>query len=237
VSFAHSHYLSSHSSIHSTYPCAISFTSISNSPVCVVRGLGARSLREGNRAERYFYSSSNQAPEEKGEGKPVRAKDKMASDEDYAAFLDKANRDPNEGVVKSQSGGKVQLRAVDDGVKVPAVLQKATKDAFYVSDADEPFEPVVLGLKGEVKGLPNEATFSKLVGHPSPKDADVSILDIGEWDPQGEYKDLVDAVREATKGSDVRVYRIAKDGSRAEYWLVGIADGKLVGVKALAVES
>ena len=81
------------------------------------------------------------------------------------------------------------------------------------------------------------AAFAKVVGHPSPKDADVSILDIGEWDPQGQYQEVVDAVREATKGSDVRVYRIAKEGARAEYWVVGLVDGKLLGVRALAVES
>lgn len=78
----------------------------------------------------------------------------MATDEDYAAFLDKANQDPNEGVSKSQSSGKVELKAVDKGAVVPAVLKKATKDAFYVSDADEPFVPVCLKHAG--KKLPDE---------------------------------------------------------------------------------
>lgn len=84
----------------------------------------------------------------------------MASDEDYSAFLDKANEDPNNGTAKTQSSsGKVQLKAVDQGANVPAVLKKATKDAFYVSDADEPFEPVCLKLaKG--KSLPDEGTCS-----------------------------------------------------------------------------
>jgi hypothetical protein len=62
-------------------------------------------------------------------------------------------------------------------------------------------------------------------------------MDIGEWDAQGQYKDVVDATREATKGSDVRVYRIVRDGSRVEYWVVGLEGGRLVGVKALAIES
>ena len=62
-------------------------------------------------------------------------------------------------------------------------------------------------------------------------------MDIGEWDTQGQYKDVVDATREATKGNDVRVYKISRDGTRVEYWLVGVEGGKLVGVKALAVES
>jgi hypothetical protein len=87
----------------------------------------------------------------------------MASDEDYAAFLEKANEDPSKGVAKteSQRGGKMQLRAVDKGAKVPAGLKSATKEAFYVSDSDEPFEAVVLKLVG--KGLPDEGTLFPLV--------------------------------------------------------------------------
>lgn len=79
--------------------------------------------------------------------------------------------------------------------------------------------------------------FAKLVSHPSPEDAGVEIMDVAEWDTQGQYKELVDAVREASKGSDVRVYKISKGGSRVEYWVVGVEGGKLVGVKALAIES
>lgn len=62
-------------------------------------------------------------------------------------------------------------------------------------------------------------------------------MDIGEWDPRGQYKDVVDATREVAKGSDVRVYRVEREGSRVEYWVIGIDGGKLVGVKTLAVES
>ncbi len=65
----------------------------------------------------------------------------------------------------------------------------------------------------------------------------MQILDVGEWDAQGQYKAVVDATREASKGSDVRVYRIVKGGSRVEYWVVGVEGGRLVGAKALAVES
>lgn len=85
-------------------------------------------------------------------------KGEMASDEDYASFLDKANEDPNKGVAKTQGSGKIQLKAVDQGAKVPAGLKNATKDAFYTSDADEPFEPVVLKHSG--KSLPNEGRLS-----------------------------------------------------------------------------
>ena len=85
----------------------------------------------------------------------------MASDEDYMSFLNQANKDPNEGTAKTQGKGKIELKAVDQGVKVPAELKKATNDAFYVSDADEPFVPV--GLKYDGKKLPDEGQFSRLV--------------------------------------------------------------------------
>ncbi|RFU29767.1 hypothetical protein B7463_g6584, partial [Scytalidium lignicola] len=161
----------------------------------------------------------------------------MASDEDYAAFLDKANRDPNEGIVKTASNGKVEFTAVSSGVKVPEVLSRATKDAFYISDADEEFVPVCLTIKSGQKGLPDEVTFASLINHPNPEEAEVSIMDVAEWDPQGQYKDVVDATREAAKGSDVRVYRIAREGARVEYWVVGIEGKELVGAKVLAIES
>jgi len=191
-------------------------------------------------AERLFSSSvSNTHTSNHTNGENRQAeKGEMASDEDYMAFLDKANRDPNEGTAKEESNGrgtKIELKATDKGASVPQVLKKATEEAFYVSDADEPFVPVCLKHSG--KGLPDEVAFAKLVSHPSPDEAEVEIMDVAEWDTQGQYKELVDAVREASKGSDVRVYRIGKGGSRVEYWVVGIEGGKLVGVKALAIES
>ncbi len=82
----------------------------------------------------------------------------MASDEDYVAFLERANADPNEGVSKTQDPSrKVELKAIDKGVEVPSVLTVAVKDAFYMSDADEPFEPVCLKMGAKAKNtLPNE---------------------------------------------------------------------------------
>ena len=111
----------------------------------------------GIRAERLFYSTeaTKSDAQPTTSAKTANKDTEMASDEDYAAFLDKANEDPNAGVSKTQSSGKIQLKAVDHGAEVPAVLKKVTKDAFYVSDADEPFEPVCLKL-GKGKGLPDE---------------------------------------------------------------------------------
>lgn len=84
--------------------------------------------------------------------------DKMASDEDYMAFLDKANADLSAGysATTSKPGGKMQLKAMDEGVDVPKELKVATEkeEWVYVSDADEPFVAVSLRLPGTK--LPDE---------------------------------------------------------------------------------
>ncbi|KAI1083728.1 hypothetical protein F5B20DRAFT_576656 [Whalleya microplaca] len=165
----------------------------------------------------------------------------MASDEDYMAFLDKANKDPNEGYAKPQASGKQEFKATDEGAQIPAAIQQATKDAFYISDADEPFVPVYLAWDEGGNGLPDEEQFASLIQHPDPSNADIDIQDPADWDPQGQYESIVDAVRKAGKGNDVRVYRVSKGGVKVEYWVVTTegkgANAKLVGAKALAVES
>ncbi|RYO85965.1 hypothetical protein DL764_009084 [Monosporascus ibericus] len=169
----------------------------------------------------------------------------MASDDDYMAFLDKANRDPNEGVMATATarGGREvgELKATDVGVRIPPEIAEATRDAFYVSDADEPFVPVCLAWDEGGKGLPDEEEFASLIQHPDPPNADIEIQDPADWDPRGQYAGLLDAVRKATKGADVRVYRVPRGGARVEYWLVASEgrgkEARLVGVKALAIES
>ena len=171
----------------------------------------------------------------------------MATDEEYMAFLDKANADPSAGVAKTSStgGGKVQLKTVDHGAEIPHVLKAPTdkEEWIYVSDADEPF--VAVCLKLDEGKLPDEETFAKLINHPDPAGADIQILDIVEWDSGGQYKDVVEACRKAAMGGDIRVYKVRLEGTRVEYWVVGVEgeskrkgdQSKLVGVKALAVES
>ena len=79
--------------------------------------------------------------------------------------------------------------------------------------------------------------FAKLVDHQDPSNAEVDIRDTSDWNRSGEYGNLVEAVTKAVKGADVRVYRISKDATRAEYYVIGFEGGKLLGVKAAAVES
>lgn len=193
----------------------------------------------------------------------------MASDQEYMDFLDKANEDPSKGAARSQSQGlaKAQFKTTDQGVEIPAALQEATQDAFYISDADEPFVPVALNWDEAGKKLPDEGEcfpsffflplcffrpllltrfrateeIAKLIDHPDPANAEVEIMDPVDWDTQGQYKNIIDAVTKAGKGNDVRVYKISKGGVRVEYWVVTTEgkgkNAKLVGVKALAVES
>lgn len=70
------------------------------------------------------------------------------SDQEYMDFLDKANQDVGGG--SSKPSQPVSTASVN--TEVPAALQKV--DEYYVSDADEPFEPVA--LKWDGKGLPSE---------------------------------------------------------------------------------
>ncbi|TLS23414.1 uncharacterized protein PpBr36_06319 [Pyricularia pennisetigena] len=160
----------------------------------------------------------------------------MASDESYMDFLNKANEDPSACKANSsETTSSSDFRSTESGIETPAVLVKATKDAFYMSEADEPFVPVALGWE---KGLPNEEEFAKLIHHWDAANAQVEIMDLADWDVQGQYNDLLEAVREAGKGNDVRVYRVpGKKSSRVEYWLVTTTGDKLVGVKALSIES
>ncbi|OAA67184.1 Nuclease A inhibitor-like protein [Niveomyces insectorum RCEF 264] len=162
----------------------------------------------------------------------------MADDDAYAAFLDKANQDPSAGNNKpaSSSGAAAAASSTKNHQQnVPKSLVAATQDQFYISESDEPFEAVALPLEGD--SLPDEDTFLKLTGLPYAP-ASVSILDPYDWDTRGQYKALLDAVRTAGQGNDVRVYRVQQDSTRAQYWLVTTTNGgQLVGVKAKSVES
>lgn len=64
-------------------------------------------------------------------------------------------------------------------------------------------------------------------------------MDPVDWDSDGQYSNIIDAVSEATRGNDVRVYRVARDLTRAEYFVISRDDkeDRIVGVKALGVES
>ena len=155
----------------------------------------------------------------------------MASDADYQAFLDKAGADAQGSGVKTQqySSGGQQLTTAS----VPAALGKV--QATFVSDADEPFEPVSMehGVSG---GKASAEDVAHLAGV---KKGDVTH--VGAWkefDPKGHYGEVKDAVEKEAK--NMSVWKIEKSGARCEYWILGIAkedEGKVVGFRAKAVES
>ena len=150
----------------------------------------------------------------------------MSSDADYAAFLDKANQDT--GAVSAQKAQKVGTKSVDTAV--PKSLESI--EEYYISDADEPFEPVALKFEGDQ--APSAEELRKLIGH----EASASSIGENDFDPRGQYKAVVDAVKKAGNGN-VSIFKVEHGSTRAEYYIVSldIEGGKLVGLKALAVES
>ncbi|EWG43526.1 hypothetical protein FVEG_04959 [Fusarium verticillioides 7600] len=157
----------------------------------------------------------------------------MSNDNDYMAFLNKANQDTGADAATQE---KATFKTKDQGAQVPKPISDVCKNAVYTSDADEPFQEVSLKWEGK-NGLPSESEFAKLINHSSPDSADIKILDPLNWDSHGRYTDVIEAVREASQGNDVRVYQVTRDATRTEYWVVSHADGKLIGAKALSVES
>jgi len=149
----------------------------------------------------------------------------MASDEDYASFLEKANQDPSGGKASTQSTKTAGTKAVD--TEVPKVLQEV--EEYYVSDADEPFEPVSLKWKGDE--LPSANKFSELIG----KEAE--SISQKRFDPRGQYTKVVDVVKKAG-GNDVGFFNVELGGTRSEYFVVSTdGKGKIVGLKVMAVMS
>ncbi|KAM3558099.1 hypothetical protein MY1884_004164 [Beauveria asiatica] len=160
----------------------------------------------------------------------------MSSDQDYLAFLNKANNEADEAHAKSSKTARAQLKTLDAGQTAPQGIVEVCKEAVYTSDADEPFEPVSLKFTG-AGGLPDEEEFAELIEHWDVAKAEISILDPLDWDSNGQYRQLLEVVRDASKGNDVRVYRVVRDTTRVEYWVITRAGEGIVGAKALAVES
>lgn len=74
----------------------------------------------------------------------------MSSDDAYMSFLDKVNADLNAGRVPQQGADTVRTETVGADVQVPRALQSV--NAYYISDTDEPFEPVTLKWEGASRG-------------------------------------------------------------------------------------
>ncbi|KAK3079645.1 hypothetical protein LTS18_004323 [Coniosporium uncinatum] len=176
------------------------------------------------------------------------------SDEDYEAFLDKANHDTSgngSGSASTTSAPKKKAGTKSVDTEVPEPLEAV--EAYYTSDADEPFEPVSLQWKGD--GLPSEVhqplaeevwrgggpgegetenELADLVNHRGA----VSSMTREEFDPRGQYEKVIDAVKSVGTG-ELGFYAVDLDKTRSEYYVVILDKGKerLVGLKAVVVQS
>jgi hypothetical protein len=168
------------------------------------------------------------------------------SDDAYSSFLDKANSDLNAG--RSQQGGSTaRTETVHTNVKVPAPLQSV--DAYYISDTDEPFEPVAFKWEGASKGKwPSADQLSSLISPSADLSSSIETLSASSFDPKNQYASALHAVRAAAvegdsgadqSAVDIKVYRVELSSTKIEYWVLALepAEGRLVGLRAKSVES
>lgn len=76
--------------------------------------------------------------------------------------------------------------------------------------------------------------FKDLIGH----DAGVSTLALKDFDPRGQYKEVVEAVNSIGDG-DLNIYRVEHGKTRAEYYIIRFdkKGERVIGFKAKAVET
>ena len=85
--------------------------------------------------------------------------------------------------------------------------------------------------------------FATLIGHKG----GVSRISVKEFDPRGQYREVVEAVEKVGRGGKdgVRVFRVEMGGTRVVYYVVGLQgggggtgeEGRVVGMRVVAVES
>lgn len=164
----------------------------------------------------------------------------MSDDASYSSFLDKANQDTDVSLLNSgpKSAQAPNSKSYSSS-NVPSALQNVK--STYTSDTDSPFEAVSFDYDGTE--LPSAQEFEKLVARESKDNAPATAeeLSVKDFDPRGEYDDLVKKVEELVEHRKVKVYRVGRGKTRAEYFVVGLAGGKeggrILGVCAEAVET
>ncbi|RAK71565.1 uncharacterized protein BO72DRAFT_501804 [Aspergillus fijiensis CBS 313.89] len=175
----------------------------------------------------------------------------MSSDDAYMSFLNKANADldtaRNNQQTSSSGGGAARTETIHTGVSIPGPL--ASVDAFYISETDEPFEPVALKWDGAHRGVwPDASNFSNLISETDDLASAIETLSPASFDPKNQYASALRAVRAAAASQasgveeadvDVKVYRVEVGSARVEYYVVALQaeGGLLVGLRAKAIES
>ncbi|KAJ5505050.1 hypothetical protein N7463_007924 [Penicillium fimorum] len=171
----------------------------------------------------------------------------MLSDDAYMSFLNKANADSSGSQAPQQGAGTVKTETVHSSLSVPKPLQSV--DAYYISDTDEPFEPVALKWDGAAKGSwPSADQLSSLISPNTDLSQSISTLSPSSFDPNNQYSTALDAIRAAAvekdSGADqsaveLKVYRVEQTSTKIEYWILALhaPESRLVGLRAKAVES
>lgn len=164
----------------------------------------------------------------------------MADDASYMSFLNKANAEEPSSAAQGTASTS-HVRSTFDPTSTgsasaapkPIANLLTAKEPHYTSETDAPFEPFFAPYSGSV--LPSATDFLKSLGV---KGAGIDELTTHDFDPRGQYKEVVDAVKSAGDG-DVKVYRLEFSSTRAVYFIITLAEGgtKLVGLKAESVES
>ena len=176
----------------------------------------------------------------------------MADDASYNTFLTRANQDPSSGH-SSEGHSTSQARSQFDpsstsssNSAVPASLRDLK--ASYTSDMDSDFEPVFFSYASD--DLPSTEDFRKALGVKGDNAGKVEELSVKEFDPRGQYGEIIGKVGEAgveargkrgagAADAAVKIFRVELDGTgtRIEYYIVSVGERSLVGVLAKAVES
>ncbi|OOF99619.1 hypothetical protein ASPCADRAFT_203390 [Aspergillus carbonarius ITEM 5010] len=167
----------------------------------------------------------------------------MSSDDAYMSFLDKANADLTAGQSQSATttSSSARTETIHADVRIPAPLTSV--DAFYISETDEPFEPVALKWDGAARGIwPDASHLSKLISPDKDLSDAIETLSPSMFDPRNQYAGVLRAVRASVgdeQGADVKVYRVEVGSSRVEYFVLGLdgKEGLLVGLRAKAIET
>ncbi|RAH59862.1 hypothetical protein BO85DRAFT_447727 [Aspergillus piperis CBS 112811] len=168
----------------------------------------------------------------------------MSSDNDYMSFLNKANADLNASQFQPQrddTSSTPRTQTIHTNVRVPTPLTSV--DAFYVSETDEPFEPVALKWPDAGRGIwPDAAALSNLVSPDADLSNSIETLTFSTFDPKNQYSGVVRAVRAAVgdeEGAAVKVYRVEVARSRVEYFVLALdgTEGLVVGLRAKAIET
>ena len=172
----------------------------------------------------------------------------MADDASYNTFLAKANADPSATTssqsTKTQSTSQAKSKFDPSSLpndSLPTSLQSiaCNPSHTYTSDTDSEWEPTFFSYSGS--GPPSISDFKKCLAHDSHKQGSIEELSVQDFDPQGQHKAVVDAVRQAGQGGsgEAKVFRVEIGSTRVAYYVLTVAeDGrKLVGVVTNAVES